>query len=102
MAPSQQTPGGTIIERQLVTWAAGITAVAAIGYVVLGNYFPTFGWSRKTDKDVVPGLYNRYGNDCFANCVVQVYARRTIWLISRVWRGYLPFGSIYRNGLKGM
>jgi ubiquitin C-terminal hydrolase len=73
MAPSQ-TPGGTIIERQLVAWAAGITAAAAIGYVVLGNYFPTFGWSRKIDKDVVPGLYNHYGNDCFANCVVQVHA----------------------------
>lgn len=73
MAPSHQVPGGgSIIERQLVTWAAGITAVAAIGYVVLGNYFPSFGWSKKMDKDIVPGLYNRYGNDCFANCIVQV------------------------------
>jgi hypothetical protein len=66
--------GGNILERQVVTWAAGITAAAAIGYVVLGSYFPSFGWtSKKTDKDVVPGLYNRYGNDCFANCVIQVY-----------------------------
>jgi hypothetical protein len=73
MGPSPQAPGGTVIERRLVTWAAGITAAAAIGYVVLGNYLPNFGW--KIDKDVVPGLYNRYGNDCFANCVVQVYAR---------------------------
>jgi ubiquitin C-terminal hydrolase len=23
------------------------------------------------EKDAVPGLYNRYGNDCFANCVIQ-------------------------------
>jgi hypothetical protein len=74
MAPSHHVPGGgSIIERQLITWAAGITAAAAIGYVVLGSYFPSFDkWSRKPDKDVVPGLYNRYGNDCFANCVVQV------------------------------
>ena len=101
MAP-QQAPGGTIIERQLVTWAAGIAAAAAVGYVVLGNYFPTFGWSRKMDKDIVPGLHNRYGNDCFANCVVQVYSQRSIWLIRRVWRGYLLFGGIYGNGSKRM
>jgi hypothetical protein len=72
MAPSQAPDGGSIIERQLVAWAAGITAAAAIGYVVLGNYLPSFGWSRKVEKDAVPGLYNRYGNDCFANCIVQV------------------------------
>ena len=59
-------------ERQIVTWAAGLTAAAAIGYVVLGNYLPSLPWSRKIDKDVVPGLYNRYGNDCFANCIIQV------------------------------
>jgi len=65
--------GGNFLERQVVTWAAGITAAAAIGYIVLGSYVPTFGWtSGKIDKDVVPGLYNRYGNDCFANCVIQV------------------------------
>lgn len=57
-----------------MTWAAGITAAAAIGYVVLGSYFPSFGWTRKMDKDVVAGLYNRYGNDCFANCVIQVFS----------------------------
>jgi len=76
MAPSAQAASGggtsTFLERQVVTWAAGITAAAAIGYVVLGSYFPSFGWTRKMDKDVVPGLYNRYGNDCFANCVIQV------------------------------
>lgn len=77
MAPSQVLGGGIgrgITERQLVAWAAGIAAAAAIGYVVFGNYFPGFqGWSRKVDKDAVPGLYNRYGNDCFANCVIQVF-----------------------------
>jgi hypothetical protein len=68
--------GRTIAERQLVTWAVGISAAAAIGYVVFGNYIPSIpGWSRKLDKDVVPGLYNRYGNDCFANCVIQVLHR---------------------------
>jgi hypothetical protein len=74
MMPSHQVSvgGGSIIERQIVTWAAGITAAAAISYVVLGSYFPSFGLSTTKDKDVVPGLYNRYGNDCFANCVVQV------------------------------
>jgi hypothetical protein len=65
--------GGRLIERQIVTWAAGVTAAAALGYVFLGNYLPALPWSRKMDKDVVPGLYNRYGNDCFANCIIQVY-----------------------------
>jgi ubiquitin C-terminal hydrolase len=59
-------------QHQVVTLAAGITAAAALGYVFLGSYLPTFGWTRKMDKDAVPGLYNRYGNDCFANCVIQV------------------------------
>lgn len=65
-------PSGTVVEKQLVTWAAGVTAAAAIGYVVLGNYLPSFKWSKKMDE-TVPGLYNRYGNDCFANCVIQVH-----------------------------
>jgi hypothetical protein len=75
MPPSSQSllSGGG--ERQLATWVAGITAATAIGYVVLGSYLPAFKWSRKMDKDVVPGLYNRYGNDCFANCVIQVCPR---------------------------
>jgi hypothetical protein len=62
-------------DRQVATWIAGITAAAAIGYVVLGSYLPSFKWTRKMDKDAVPGLYNRYGNDCFANCVIQVCHR---------------------------
>jgi hypothetical protein len=70
MTPSQP-PSGGIFERQVVTWAAGLTAAVAIGYVILGNYLPTFRWSKKMEKDAVPGLYNRYGNDCFANCVIQ-------------------------------
>ena len=94
------TSGSTIIERQLVAWAAGVTAAAAIGYVVLGSYFPTFEWSRKVDRDVVPGLHNRYGNDCFANSVVQVLNLPDIDLVadeSRVWRGYLLLGTISGN-----
>ena len=79
MGPTSQLRSGTIgggvpLERQIVTWAAGVTAALAIGYVILGNYLPSFPWSRKMDKDVVPGLYNRYGNDCFANCIVQSLA----------------------------
>jgi len=58
--------------RHLFTWAAGIAAAAAVGYVVLGNYLPSLPWSNNMDKDVIPGLANRYGNDCFANCVIQV------------------------------
>jgi len=58
--------------RHFVTWAAGIAAAAAVGYVFLGDYLPQFPWSKETDKDVIPGLDNRYGNDCFANCVIQV------------------------------
>jgi len=61
-----------VSERQILTWAAGVTAAAALGYVVFGNQLPSFGWNKKMDKDIVPGLYNRYGNDCFANCVIQV------------------------------
>ena len=68
---STMAPSGTVAEKQLVTWAAGATAAAAIGYVLLGNYLPSFKWSKKMDE-TVPGLYNRYGNDCFANCVIQV------------------------------
>lgn len=26
------------------------------------------------EKDAIPGLYNNYGNDCFANCVIQSLA----------------------------
>jgi len=78
-------PSGTVVEKQLVTWAAGVTAAAAIGYVVLGNYLPSFRWSRKLDE-TVPGLYNRYGNDCFANCVIQVRPC-LLWLIRRAWLG---------------
>jgi len=70
--PPSAAAGPAILERHVITWAAGLAAAAAIGYVVLGNYLPSFGWPRKMDKDVVPGLYNRYGNDCFANSVVQV------------------------------
>ena len=73
MAPTASSGAGNFLQRQGVTWVAGITAAAAIGYVVLGDYIPAFGWSRKMDKDVVPGLYNRYGNDCFANSVIQVF-----------------------------
>jgi hypothetical protein len=65
--------GSAILERQVITWAAGLAAAAAIGYVVLGSYLLSFGWTSKMEKDVVPGLYNRYGNDCFANSVVQVH-----------------------------
>ena len=68
----QSTGGGTFFERQTVTWAAGIIAVAAVGYVFLGHYLPGLGWSKRVDNDAVPGLYNRYGNDCFANCIIQV------------------------------
>lgn len=73
MAPNGAGAGSAILERQIITWAAGLAAAAAIGYVVLGSYLPSFGWSSKMEKDVVPGLYNRYGNDCFANSVVQVH-----------------------------
>ena len=70
--PSRASRAESHFERQLFIWAAGTITAAAVGYVVLGNYLPSFGWSRKIDKDVIPGLYNRYGNDCFANCVIQV------------------------------
>ena len=72
MAPTSPRGGGSLLEKQFVTWAAGATAALAIGYVVLGNYLPALPWSSKMDKDAVPGLYNRYGNDCFANCIIQV------------------------------
>jgi hypothetical protein len=72
MPPFQAAGTSAIVERQIVTWAAGIAAAAAIGYVVLGNYLPEFPWKKTTEKDIVPGLYNRYGNDCFANCIIQV------------------------------
>jgi hypothetical protein len=67
-------PSGAVVEKQLVTWAAAVTAAAAIGYVVLGSYLPNFKWSKKIGE-TVPGLYNRYGNDCFANCVIQVHSQ---------------------------
>lgn len=61
-----------VIDRQVVTWVAGVAAALAIGYVFLGNYLPTF--RKKMEKDAIPGLYNNYGNDCFANCVIQSLA----------------------------
>jgi len=67
MAPPSSLEG-----RQIFTWAAGIAAAAALGYVVLGDYLPGLPWSKSMEKDVIPGLDNRYGNDCFANCVIQV------------------------------
>jgi len=114
MAPGTASGSGStgatvsLLERHIVTWTAGIVAAAAVGYVVLGNYLPSFGWKNKLDKDVVPGLYNRYGNDCFANCVVQVPPPATVFiptpdrsnpaliplLTCRVLRGCRPFESI--------
>jgi len=84
-------PSGTVLEKQLVIWAAGVAAAAALGYVVLESYLPNFTWNKKMDE-TVPGLYNRYGNDCFANCVIQVRPR-LLGLIFRVWLGYRPFES---------
>lgn len=112
MAPGTASGSGStgatvsLLERHIVTWTAGIVAAAAVGYVVLGNYLPSFGWKNKLDKDVVPGLYNRYGNDCFANCVVQVPPGDRLHLDARsnsapiplltcrVLRGCRPFESI--------
>jgi len=112
MAPEAASGSGptgatlSLLERHIVTWAAGVVAAAAVGYVVLGNYLPSFGWKNKLDKDVVPGLYNRYGNDCFANCVVQVPPGDRLHLDARsnsapiplltcrVLRGCRPFESI--------
>jgi hypothetical protein len=54
----------------VVTWAAGIAATFAVGYVLLGSYLPSISWPKRTES--VPGLYNRYGNDCFVNCILQV------------------------------
>jgi hypothetical protein len=78
--------GSAILERQIITWAAGLAAAAAIGYVLLGNYLPSFGWKSKMEKDVVPGLYNRYGNDCFANSAVQVLPPRSCPCSSSIHR----------------
>jgi ubiquitin C-terminal hydrolase len=55
---------------RIVTWTAGIAALAALAYVFLGT---PFNKPRKLENDRVPGLFNVYGNDCFANCVIQVY-----------------------------
>lgn len=90
-ATSIMAPSGTVLEKQLVIWAAGVAAAAALGYVVLGSYLPSFTWNKKMDE-TVPGLYNRYGNDCFANCVIQVRPP-LLGLIFRVWLGYRPFES---------
>jgi len=106
MAPAAASGAGpsgatvSLLERHIVTWAAGIVAAAAIGYVVLGNYLPSFGWTRKTDKDVVPGLYNRYGNDCFANCVVQVPRRNCLHPYARPNPAPIPL--LICKGLAGV
>lgn len=90
-----------LTERQLLTLAAGVAASAALGYVFLGSYLPSFGWSKKMDKDTVPGLYNRYGNDCFANCVIQVASGKRA-ADGRVWREYPRFENTCTDELKGI
>jgi ubiquitin C-terminal hydrolase len=47
-----------------------LTSVFTLAYIFLGDYLPRR--HRRRIKDSVPGLENRYGNDCFVNCIVQV------------------------------
>jgi hypothetical protein len=89
-------PSGTVLEKQLVIWAAGVTAAAALGYVVLGSYLPSFTWNRKMDE-TVPGLYNRYGNDCFANCVIQVFTSSVTGAYFQSLAGIPSFREYLKN-----